>query len=115
MEKRSRVVRQSGKANSQGWVKLGQEAHSICPKMGKSLLVPPPSHGTVLEGLQMELQSFKEEKGHRAAKTAGLHQKCYTKPTHTCVPQKPLWSLADAGGTSVVPLDVAFCGKLHIP
>lgn len=63
----------------------------------------------------MEFQSFKEEKGHRAAKTAGLHQKCYTKPTHTCAPQKPLWSLADAGGTSVVPLDVAFCGKWHIP
>lgn len=81
---------------------------------GKSLLVPPPSHGTVLEGLQMEFQSFKEEKGHRAAKTAGLHQKCYTKPTHTCAPQKPLWGLADAGGTSVVPLDVAFCGKWHI-
>jgi hypothetical protein len=74
---------------------------------GKSLLVPPPSHGTVLEGLQMEFQSFKEEKGHGAAKTAGLHQKCYTKPTHTCALQKPLWSSADADGASRVPLGMA--------
>lgn len=41
MGKRSRMVRQSGKANSQGWVKLGQEAHSICPKMASPFLYHP--------------------------------------------------------------------------
>lgn len=57
----------------------------------------------------MEFQSFKEEKGHGSAKTAGLHQKCYTKPTHTCALQKPLWISADSGGASTVPLGMASC------
>lgn len=59
-----RMVAQSGHADSQRWVKFGQEAPCGCPKMAS------PSYSFRLqdvtrESLQMESQSFKERKGAR--------------------------------------------------
>lgn len=104
---------ESGRADSQRWVKFGQEAHCGCPKMA-SPSYTAPAHGTVQEGPQMDTHSFKEEKGQGTGKTAGLHQSCRTKPhSHMCsATAEPAFSWEDRTGARFDPLSF---GRLHAP
>lgn len=83
MEKRSRVVRQSGKANSQGWVKLGQEAQSICPKMASPFLYHPQVMAQYWKDYRWSSSHSKKRKGIELLRQLGCIRSATPSPlTH---------------------------------
>lgn len=83
MEKRSRMVRQSGKANSQGWVKLGQEAHSICPKMASPFLYHPQAMAQYWKDYRWSSSHSKKRKGIELLRQLGCIRSATPSPlTH---------------------------------
>lgn len=107
-----RMVTQPGHADSQRWVKFGQEAHCGCPKMASpsySASKTWHSTGKPTDGVPV-IQ--RRERGQDLVRQLGCFR---TAILNTCAPQEPLQSLLSMGRVQLKPLfDFFSFGQLSI-
>lgn len=83
MMQRSRMVRQPRSADSQGWVKLGQEANSICPKMASPFLYHPQAMAQYRKDYRWSSSHSKKRKGMELLRQLGCIRSATLSPlTH---------------------------------
>lgn len=111
--RRRRVVKPSGGADSQGWVKLGQETLSRCPKMASPFLHRPQDMAQCWEDCIWNPSHSEKRKGRELLRQLGCLRTATRSPLAHVRPESHRRACLQMGGPTKhrwSPLQ----GQLHI-